>query len=682
MWRVLSNKVTLLQLMVMLLLIMVVYYTNPKSIHITRSLSGVANSVTFAPSSLDHLSGVTFSPTSSSSLNGTVEVLADEHEVAHLDEELLADEHDIEHVIGEVHDAAHGGHPLNATLVEHELIHLDEHLKEAEHEIVNLEQELHNVEHEVEHLQEELLTAETEVGVLQAEVQKLEAEIAYFPEEEKAKLLKEASAVFGIVATLESKYGTITFIGFLIFLVGLEHGFENLEHMAEDSGVSMLFEKLKKELMMMGIISFVVFIFTTAGGQANKLLYESFEMTHVIVLFMALAFICQAFFIVSYASTAGKRYLNALRTSSMKLLRMYKKCRFDPKQWWYFHHGSSMLPAHPSFRTDIEFRIIERLFTFQHKLSADFNFANYVNMLFMQYTAELSEVTPVGWFMLACLVAINYMRINLIDPVLKGERCNVMNPSLYGHQSLDAIPAERRSLAGSSDFGANTNDDETYLGTPACDTYLIGYNFCCAALLVILAISVYVLSTIYIDRVIRRSLELDKIDNHPDGIRFAYKDSLDIMVRREKMLAHAELLRKKRLKLGIIEQEFTAVKPKRMDATGGTDGGNHNASHTSDQLGNKIGAFIHESEKAQAAAIHGGGENTSRGDESTPAQTPVGKPGNYVSSVWGAVKGGLRSSGKGSTIVVDNPHPHDEGKGEDGEEHKEKDDKKAEEMEV
>ena len=684
MW-VASIKVTTLQVLVMLLLMMVVYYTNKEPTNFNnaitrRSLGGAvpvpAPVTTPAPTPAHDSPAPTV-------VNATATEIEAEHEVAHIDEELTTAEHDVEHLLEELHSSDHGAHALNLTHVEHELAHIEEELIAAEHEIKHLEEELHVAEHEVEHLEEELSVAEKEIVDLEAEVHELEHELAHEAELQEAELLKEASAVFGIVSTIESKYGTITFIGFLIFLVCLEHGFENLEHMAEDNGVSMLFEKLKKELMMMGIISFVVFIFTTAGGQANKLLYHSFEMTHVIVLFMALAFICQAFFIVSYASTAGKRYLNALRTSSMKLLRMYKKCRFDPKQWWYFHHGSSMLPAHPSFRTDIEFRIIERLFTFQHKLSADFNFANYVNMLFMQYTAELSEVTPVGWFMLACLVAINYLRIAVIDPVLKGHRCDVMDPNLYGHQSLDALPSSHRKLAT---FGSNTNDDEVYLGTPACNTYLIGYNFCCASLLVILAISVYVLSTIYIDRVIRRSLELDKIDNHPDGIRYAYKDSLDIMVRREKMLAHAELLRKKRLKLGIIEQEFMA-KPKRLDAMGHTDasmGNTHNASHNSNQLGEKIGSFLHQAERDQAAAIHGGGRAST---DITPAQTPVAPHrrsiGDAFSGMWGSVRGGLNTSGKSAAIVVPTDNPHDEhGKGEHGEEHKDKDDKKAEEMEV
>ena len=189
--------------------------------------------------------------------------------------------------------------------------------------------------------------------------------------------------IFGIVGSLQSFNGTVVFIGFLLFLVILESIVTNLEIAADHRGMKDLFEKLQRELMMMGIISFIVFIFQTSEpGTHEGPLFLSFEMTHIIVLFMALAFITQAVFLVSYASVSEKRYLAAMRTSSLELLAQYKSAKCDAFKWWWFHHGSPFLPAFPTFRLDIEFRIIERLFISQHRLSHEFNFAHYVNKLF------------------------------------------------------------------------------------------------------------------------------------------------------------------------------------------------------------------------------------------------------------------------------------------------------------
>lgn len=189
--------------------------------------------------------------------------------------------------------------------------------------------------------------------------------------------------LFGIISSLPSKEGTGIFIGFLILLVLLESVYSTVLESAEERGLKDLFEKLQKELMMMGIISFVVFIYETAnpfGPESPALL--SVEMTHIIVLFMALAFLAQGLFLTSYSVTSGKRYTLALRTDSKSLRKQYKNMKLNSSHSWWFHHGSSLLPAFPGFRTDIEFKIIERLFISQHKLSHEFNFAHYVNALF------------------------------------------------------------------------------------------------------------------------------------------------------------------------------------------------------------------------------------------------------------------------------------------------------------
>lgn len=193
--------------------------------------------------------------------------------------------------------------------------------------------------------------------------------------------------VFGIIAIVQPIGSSLVFVGFLIFLVLLDIGFERLEILAERHEFTLLFEKLKKELMFLGIISFIVFIFeSTANPGDSKFLHDillDFEMTHIIILFMALAFIFQGIFLVNYASTSGKRYINALRSTSQGLIKKYKRLPKKSYGYWWFHFGPRLLPAFPAFRRDIEYKIIERLFIFQHKLSPEFDFANYVNELFM-----------------------------------------------------------------------------------------------------------------------------------------------------------------------------------------------------------------------------------------------------------------------------------------------------------
>ena len=188
-----------------------------------------------------------------------------------------------------------------------------------------------------------------------------------------------AVLVFGIIASLSSREGTITFIGFLILIVLIEKGLHFLEHAIALRGLDLLFNKLKNELMLMGLISFAVLIYNIANAGehfGSQAVTDAFEMSHIMTFFIAISFIIQASFLVIYALTIGRRYQRSLRTNSEQLLEAYE--RIDDlkatdveakNQWWWFHEGNPLFPPYPAFRFDIEFRMLERLFIHQHNLS-------------------------------------------------------------------------------------------------------------------------------------------------------------------------------------------------------------------------------------------------------------------------------------------------------------------------
>ena len=186
--------------------------------------------------------------------------------------------------------------------------------------------------------------------------------------------------VFGILGSLSSKEGTITFIGFLCLIVFLEKGLHLIEHAVALRGLELLFNKLKNELMLMGLISFAVLIYDIANAGTpfgSEAVTEAFEMTHIIFFFIAISFVIQAFFLVIYALTLGRRYLRSLRTNSEQLLEAYQRmCELKAtdnleakNQHWWFHEGNPLFPPYPKFRFEIEFRMLERLFIHQHNLS-------------------------------------------------------------------------------------------------------------------------------------------------------------------------------------------------------------------------------------------------------------------------------------------------------------------------
>lgn len=171
--------------------------------------------------------------------------------------------------------------------------------------------------------------------------------------------------IFGIITDLQVLTASVVFIGFIGFLMFMEFTISRMEHWCDKRGLKALMEKMQKELMMMGIIGFVVFMFESFSSDPSILdhggaKFLSFEMAHLIVLFMAFAFVFQACYLVWFSQIYGNIYTNAMRTGIVRFIEMYKELHTASWAYWRFHNHSSYFPFTPALRNDIEFRIIGR----------------------------------------------------------------------------------------------------------------------------------------------------------------------------------------------------------------------------------------------------------------------------------------------------------------------------------
>ena len=53
------------------------------------------------------------------------------------------------------------------------------------------------------------------------------------------------------------------------------------------------------------------------------ILHQAFEMSHIIILFVAIAFIMQASFLLNFAVNEGNNFLRTSRTTHSELLEQY-----------------------------------------------------------------------------------------------------------------------------------------------------------------------------------------------------------------------------------------------------------------------------------------------------------------------------------------------------------------------
>jgi len=186
--------------------------------------------------------------------------------------------------------------------------------------------------------------------------------------------------IYGIISTLEYQTATAIFIGFLLALFILETCFHVLEIFAKKYDFTTVFEKLKKELMILGIISFISRL-AIVNQCSTAQWFLAFEMSHIIVLYLAFSFICQAFFLVRYAASEGVHFHKSFLMSSEELVRQYSELNKRA----YFKLCARLpvwIPKSLYWKSYAEYKIIQKSFFEEHNLPSRFQFANYAKLLF------------------------------------------------------------------------------------------------------------------------------------------------------------------------------------------------------------------------------------------------------------------------------------------------------------
>ena len=127
---------------------------------------------------------------------------------------------------------------------------------------------------------------------------------------------------------------------FYLSYICIETIFKFLGRWSEAHNQTELFEKLQYELMLLGIISFIIFLVQQALIEEPAFLHSeyfaSFEIIHIVILFIALSFLCQAVLLVIFAKSDGRRLLQSIRKPETSLLKEYdiynatnSKCDFS-----------------------------------------------------------------------------------------------------------------------------------------------------------------------------------------------------------------------------------------------------------------------------------------------------------------------------------------------------------------
>ena len=223
--------------------------------------------------------------------------------------------------------------------------------------------------------------------------------------------------IYGYVGHVPYVQGTIMFLLVIFSIIILEMIIQKLEHYAEKYNWDKLFEKLKHELMVLGLISFFIVIIESFNADLTSEWYLAFEVAHITLLFVAFSFIVQAIFLIEYTIIEGKKYLVRISRQSNGGLLNYYNVTYQPNEpnAYDTHHIFKNITK-IRFWENVEFKIIEKFFLKHYDLPQDiFDFSAYVSISLHDYIAELGEVSPIGWILVALLIVLNLIQILAID---------------------------------------------------------------------------------------------------------------------------------------------------------------------------------------------------------------------------------------------------------------------------
>lgn len=106
--------------------------------------------------------------------------------------------------------------------------------------------------------------------------------------------------ILGQIGKLSPTITLVVFLGALVVIILIEKFVDKVEEWCVENRYDIVFNKLQNQLMNLGIISFVVFAIESFSGQ-YELIFEAlhpFEFTHIILLSIAIAFVCQSVLLV------------------------------------------------------------------------------------------------------------------------------------------------------------------------------------------------------------------------------------------------------------------------------------------------------------------------------------------------------------------------------------------------
>eukprot|EP00457_Paulinella_chromatophora_P001912 gb/GEZN01001914.1/.p1 GENE.gb/GEZN01001914.1/~~gb/GEZN01001914.1/.p1 ORF type:complete len:712 (+),score=146.10 gb/GEZN01001914.1/:41-2176(+) len=208
---------------------------------------------------------------------------------------------------------------------------------------------------------------------------------------------------------LDDKYATVLLVIFIIFTMSLERALEMLEHrlQRQESAYLAMLGKLYKELMILGLLSFVlILVLSTTSLYTDYILI--FEFVHLWIFFVALLFVMHAFVFMTEAHGFAAVWYQVSFISLSTLRNTYEAQFSSVRGGWYrFKSRNELFLGNIPVVNEMEFHHLRVWFLTKNKLPRNFDFPLYLKLCLSNFVSEHLDAKDSSWIILMIILVGN-----------------------------------------------------------------------------------------------------------------------------------------------------------------------------------------------------------------------------------------------------------------------------------
>jgi hypothetical protein len=209
---------------------------------------------------------------------------------------------------------------------------------------------------------------------------------------------------YGTLSYITGVQLVVSFSLVVLFAVFSDEGLNRLEAWAQVTGFQELFQRIYRELMVMGIASFAINIMSASSGGG----FGSWEYAYYFsdnIMFLISTFFCfQGIGVMAVSLIEARSWDRASKISTEELLfDVENEVRHNSFSWrnaWYPFNRT---------RNQVEFRVYKLLFSKVYKIGGAndvFNFGYFLRLSHQRNVISAIDMTPIKWLTVAGLVGL------------------------------------------------------------------------------------------------------------------------------------------------------------------------------------------------------------------------------------------------------------------------------------